>query len=125
MGHTRLGDIPTNKKWKEVVALIAAEGDSELLSRETLADDVEAIAARALNAAQAGLQVAVQDKGLRFTFYLLTQVVLATRQGDWEQKLAAFGVRLPSEPSLFDFTAAIQNSIDDYITGHGRASDIS
>ncbi len=125
MGHTRLGEIPTNKKWKEVVGLIALEVDSDVASRDTLADDIERIASQTLNAAQAGLQVAVQDKGLRYTFYLLTQLVLATRQPDWESRLAKFGIRLPTDASLFDFTACIHNSIDDYVSKHGRPTDIS
>jgi len=125
MGHIRLGKIPTNKKWKDVVGLIALEVDADLASRKTLSDDIERIASKALNAAEAGLTIAVQDKGLRYTFYLLTQLVLATRQPDWEQRLARCGVHLPSDASLFDLTAGIQNSIDDYISRHGRATDIS
>ena len=69
MGHIRLGKIPTNKKWKEVVGLIALEVDSDLASRESLADDIERIASRTLNAAEAGLNIAVQDKGLRYEWH--------------------------------------------------------
>jgi hypothetical protein len=79
MGHIRLGKIPTSKKWKQVVELIAHETASATDAPSTLAADIERIAAQTLNAAQAGLRVAVEDKGLRFTFYLLTQLVLASR----------------------------------------------
>lgn len=125
MGHIRLGKIPTSKKWKQVVELIAREAAPAGDAPSSLAADIERIAAQTLNAAQAGLQVATEDKGLRFTFYLLTQLVLASRQEDWIDRLRKVGIGLPAEPGLFDLTSSFQHCVDDYLSKHGKSSDIS
>lgn len=125
MGHTRLGQIPTSKKWNEVVELIAQQPEPDAPSPAALANDIGKIAAQTLNAAQTGLQVAIDDKGLRFTFYMLTQLVLASRHDDWMKRLQKLGMPLPEQPGLFDLTASFQHCIDDYITKHARSTDIS
>src|SRR5579863_7304251 len=67
MGHTRLGTIPKTRKWRQLVALIAnGQGDDAGLSHH-----VERIVAQTLSLTEAGLESAINDKGLRFTFYLL------------------------------------------------------
>jgi len=83
------------------------------------------IARNALDAAAAGLQRAIEDPGLRFTFYLLTQIVLAVRKPDWEERLSDLGIALTPESSLFDFTAALQNTVDGFLESNGPTSDIS
>ena len=40
MGHTRLGNIPTGKKWKVVVAALAAS-NQDTVSFGIMSDDVE------------------------------------------------------------------------------------
>src|SRR5688572_24428349 len=106
MGSTRLGTIPKSRKWTAVVAAVsggdgrgAAEGPGTLG-----ADDIAALAQQTLEAAGAALERAKDDAGLRFTFYLLTQVALAARGPDWRGRLASVGIRLPEEASLFDLT---------------------
>jgi len=125
MGHIRLGKIPTNKRWKDVVALITAEVVSDVAGHDTLAADVEQIASQTLTAAQFGLQLAIADKGLRFTFFMLTQLVLASRHDDWMNKLQQLGIKLPPKPGLFDLTSSFQHCIDDYISRHATTTDIS
>jgi hypothetical protein len=70
MGHQRLGDIPKSRKWSAVVAAVAGEGAGPE-GPGGLTDAVSEIADLTLDAAQAGLQRAIDDPGLRFTFYLL------------------------------------------------------
>jgi hypothetical protein len=124
MGHQRLGEIPKSRKWTAVVAAVvgdgAGAGDSESLSQA-----VPEIADLTLDAAEAGLQSAIGDPGLRYTFYLLTQIVLAAREPDWQQRLANVGIHLSDESSLFDFTAEFQAAIDGYLASHGPPTDIS
>jgi len=89
MGHTRLGWVPKTQQWSAVVANIirpAVEVESQG-GGTLLATDVGAIAGQALEATEAGLELAVTDDGLRHTFYLLTQLVLAARQADCQQRL--------------------------------------
>ncbi len=121
MGHVRLGKIPKSRKWQQLVDLMtSAEAGPVRLS-----DDVDRISAHALEAAKAGLDKAIDDKGLRYSFYLLTQLVLSARRGDWEQELVAFGIKLADDASVFDLTAEIQYAIDDYLADWGHPTDIS
>src|SRR5207244_9961244 len=89
------------------------------------AEDVGRVARQALDAAEAGLRRAVDDDGLRFTFFLLTQLVLAARETDWRRRLAVFGVRLGDDATLFDLTIEMQAAIDDHVERQGRATDLS
>lgn len=122
MGHTRLGRLPKSKKWSAVLSLLG--GGSSLGtgdSRQAVAE----IAALTLDAAKAGLDHAVEDIGLRYTFFLLTQVVLAARCQDWQERLANTGVTLDSDSTVFDLVAEVQCNIDDYVSRNGRHTDVS
>ena len=74
MGRTRLGTVPKTRKWNELVEQIAGTGLTTDVA--TAAINISAIAARTLDAVQKGLDKAVDDSGVRYTFYLLTQVAL-------------------------------------------------
>lgn len=117
MGHTRLGEIPKSRKWREVVALVTGEGLTGRLA--PTAEDIDGIAAQTLDAAQKGLDKVVADAGVRYTFYLLTQLALAARTPDWESALDRHGIRLAKDSTVFDFTAEVQDAIDRYV---GRSS---
>lgn len=126
MGHIRLGRIPKSKRWSAVVSLLAGEQDSHGVGGTlTLSHDVDEIADKTLDTARVGLANAMDDRGLRYTFYLLTQIVLASRKENWQEGLRPFGITLPSDATLFDLTAATQYSIDDYLSRYGRPTDIS
>lgn len=118
MGHQRLGTIPKTQKWDAVVSRLL-EGSG--LAREDVGD----IAALTLDAAGPALENAVGDVGLRYTFYLLTQIALASRQEDWHAGLAAAGIKLSSDSTIFDLTSKLQIAIDDHVAEHGHATDIS
>jgi hypothetical protein len=121
MGHQRLGDIPKSRKWAAVVAAVAEEG----AGAGSLGDAVLEVADLTLDAAKAGLQRAIDDPGLRYTFYLLTQIVLAAREPDWQQRLGRIGIDLSEDSTLFDFTAEVQDAIDRHLASYGRPTDIS
>ncbi len=125
MGHMRLGKIPTTRKWIEVTALVAGTGTGNTARTALLTDDIELVAAQTLKAAQVGLGKAIDDAGLRYTFYLLTQIVLSAREGDWQERLTTFGIHLSEDATLFDLTSEVQASIDDWILARGRATDVS
>jgi hypothetical protein len=76
---------------------------------------ISEIADQTLDAAQKGLDKAVNDAGVRYTFYLLTQIAIASRMADWGSALAGLGIRLSDESTVFDFTAQIQDTIDRYV----------
>ncbi len=123
MGHTRLGAIPKTHKWDEVVVQVAGDG---LAGAVLAAADIAAIAAQTLDAAQKGLDRAVDDPGVRYTFYLLTQLALAARLPDWEVALGRHGIRLANDSTVFDFTAEVQDAIDRHLRRHtSGATDLS
>lgn len=122
MGHTRLGDLPHSQKWK---AVVAAMSSADLLDDQRRSHEMERIAVGVLDAAQTGLDKAVNDVGLRHTFYLLTQLVLAARETNWREHLAAIGIKIAEDDSTFELTAKIQDSIDEYVSTHGRPTDVS
>ena len=78
MGHVRLGTIPTTRKWKAVVDLLAVDGDDDETNGDRDADRLAQIASETLNAARAGLEKYIGDAGLGYTFCLLTQVALSS-----------------------------------------------
>lgn len=115
MGHTRLGTIPKTRKWNELVEQVAGAG---LTGDTATAADISSIAAQTLDAAQKSLDRAADDPGVRYTFYLLTQVALASRTSNWERALGEHGIHLPHDSTVFDFTAEVQDAIDRYISRH-------
>lgn len=126
MGHIRLGQIPKSRKWSAVVAMVAGRGDmSSGGSVGLLVNDVPTIANKTLEAAQAGLKNAVYDTGFQYSFYLLTQLVLAARQKNWIVPLQKFEIQLTTKSSLFDFTAEVQNAVDVFVSKHGQRTDIA
>ena len=124
MGHTRLGKIPRTRSWNEVVERVAGTG---LASGVTLRRaDMATIAAKTLEAARKTLDKAVDDSGVRYTFYLLTQVALASRTRDWEAELGRHDIRLAVESSLFDLITEVQAAIDRYVgRSPSAATDLS
>jgi hypothetical protein len=123
MGHTRLGTIPKSKKWRSLVQEMA-EG-SEGKPATLLSEDIEQIASQTLDAVQGGLRQAVNDVGLQYTFYLLTQLVLSARRDDWYEALAQHGIRISKDDSLYDLTAEFQGAIDDYLVSKQSQTDTS
>jgi hypothetical protein len=124
MGHTRLGTVPKTRKWNELVEQIAGLGLTTDVA--TAAVNISAIAARTLDAVQKGLDKAVDDFGVRYTFYLLTQVALASRTSDWKSALSQHGISLSNDSTIFDFTAEVQDAIDRYISRNpAGATDLS
>ncbi len=125
MGHTRLGKIPKTRKWTAVVATLTSGPEPAQSSDFVAVDEVERVASQTLDAAAAGLDKAINDLGLQYTFYLLTQLVLAARRPDWQQHLQPVGIHLPADATLFDLTADVQTTIDNYLVKHSHSTDIS
>ena len=123
MGHTRLGTIPKTQKWNEVVRTVTAFG----LSGEITADEaIGVIASRTLDAAEGALFLAARDPGVRYSFYLLTQIALASRTPHWEDALKRNGIDLAPHGNIFDLTAEFQYAVDRYIHANpGGTNDLS
>ena len=74
------------------------------------------IASQTLDATRTSLSKAAHDPGVRYTFYLLTQVALASRASNWESALAEHGIRLSEDSTVFDLTVEVQSAIDRYLS---------
>jgi len=123
MGHTRLGTIPKTLQWKEIVGLFTgATFPGAMASATNVAD----IAAKALDATEEGLHRATADSGVRYTFFLITQVALASRTPDWESTLRKHGVHLSPDSTVFDLASQLQDAIDRYVSRtDSGATDLS
>jgi hypothetical protein len=124
VGHTRLGSLPKTQKWLDLVRRIAGSpvGGSVL----SAASYVEAISAQTLEASRAGLDNAKYDSGVLYSFYLLTQVTLASRSANWEDPLALHGIHLSNDSTIFDLTSEIQAAIDRHVSrSSSGATDLS
>ena len=124
MGHQRLGDIPKTQKWANVVAKVTGVGQG-MQGGSVSPETIQEIAAETLDAAEAGLLKSINDPGLRFTFYLLTQIVLAARETNWQGTLAGLGIHISDDSSLYDLTSEVQIAIDDHLSRHGGSTDVS
>src|ERR1700674_4879141 len=102
MGHYRLGSLPDTAPWRRVVGVLAEGGD------------VATVATTTSKAAQLGLDLAEKDEGLNHTFWLLSQVVLAAREGDFRAALNDLGVVVPVEPSVLNIVAGFTDAVDNH-----------
>lgn len=112
MGHVRLGRLPATRKWNDVVALLgggAPVGD---------------IAGASAEAAEASLSAARDDPALLRAVWLLMQLPLAARSGDFEASLAKLGLDVPNNPGLSDLLGAIAESVDRHATLAGGRTDL-
>lgn len=153
MGHIRLGAIPKSRAWNEVVSTLAksaqdaqsaaatqwqppsniayrtgssAAGGGISASRASIPGEVVSkIASQALAASENALSNAANDVGFRFSFYLLTQIALASRRPDWYEYLNRVGIKLTSESTAFDLTSEFQEVVDRHIYAKGRPTDVS
>jgi len=113
MGHTRLGDLPKTKQWKQVVEQLEKGAATEAIASATLA------------AAERGFKQAAHDTGFKYTFYLLTQITLAARQANFSQELSRLGMDIPGRPVLFEILSAFTKHIDTYLDKKRARTDIS
>jgi hypothetical protein len=125
MGHTRLGAIPKSRKWTAVIAELGGLEGAVLPGDRKFSEGIAAVARRTLEAAEVGLDKAANQRGLQYTFYLLTQLALSAREGDWPQALRRIGIEISESSSVFDLTVEIQGAVDRHISAFSRPSDVS
>lgn len=122
MGHTRLGTIPKSRKWKDIVALLSAQNQTD---RASVENEIELIALKSLDAASNGFDKAINDVGLRFVFFLLTQLALSSRENDWTVRLSKCNVDVSNTSSVVELLSELQLAVDDYIVDKARPTDVS
>lgn len=123
MGHTRLGTIPKTQQWRDIVGLFTG---TTLPGAMTSRANVAAIAAKTLDATEEGLERATADPGVRYTFFLITQVALAARTPEWETTLRKHGVEITTDSTVFDLASQLHDAIDRYVSrSRAGATDLS
>ncbi len=125
MGHTRLGTILKSRKWTAVVAELDRLESVTLPGGSGFPESIAVIAGRTLEAAEVGLNKAVNEQGLRYAFYLLSQLALSAREENWSRALQQIGIELSEDSSVFDLTIELQSAIDRHISTFSHPSDIS
>jgi hypothetical protein len=122
MGHQRVGSIPKTKKWTSVVEKItgggAGTGAGTLSPGSFKTPTVAEVARDILIAAEDGLLDVKNDAGFRYTVYLLTQIVLAARQEDWQAGLSQLGINLDATATVFDLTGELHRVIEEHRKRH-------
>jgi hypothetical protein len=78
MGHTRLGKIPTTRRWREVVGIFATAGLASDISAQS--SEIANLATSTIHASSQALRAGIRDGGLVFVYFFLTQIALSTRR---------------------------------------------
>ena len=104
MGHVRLGKLPQTRAWKEVVRFLEA------------GIDVEAVAAKSQEAAEAGLKALKTDPALVQSLWLLMQLPVAARSDDFAEHLQRCGLQVGDKPELLDLVGAFSDAVDACMT---------
>jgi hypothetical protein len=123
MGHTRLGKIPTTRRWRDVVATFTSAGAGK--DSPDYALEIPKIASSTMEAAANALRAGVKDGGLAYVFYFLTQIALSARRADQGAALRALGLHLSSSASAIDFTTEAHRAIDHHFQLVGKKSDVA
>ena len=113
MGHNRLGALAQTRPWRKVVGLL-----------EDLGSQTAEIASATATAARVGLQRAKGDEGLSYAFWLLCQIPLAAKQGDFGKSLRGLGLDVPDSPSSFDVAASFTQAVESHLRQTRGRTDI-
>lgn len=103
MGTIRIpGGLPNTRPWRKVVALIADGAAAGVVAQATA------------EASMTWLEKNRNDPGFGRVVFLLAKVILAARTDDFAATLAAHGIVVPTDPSLFDLTAGFTAAVRDW-----------
>ena len=112
MGHTRLGELPRTRKWVQIVALIEGGADAAQLSNATI------------TAAERGMKLAANDRGLVETIWLLTQLPLAAKTKDFVGALREAELNVSRSPGLMEIVGAVSDLIDSRLRNNRDRTDL-
>jgi hypothetical protein len=112
MGHIRLGELPRTRKWQQVVALIEGGAGTAQVANATI------------SAAEHALNFAASDKGLVETLWLITQLPLAAKSGNFPEALRNLDLEVSDSPTLMDVVGAFSDAIDKKLANNGGRTDL-
>ncbi|MGE0063394.1 MAG: hypothetical protein AB7T86_15095 [Xanthobacteraceae bacterium] len=123
MGHTRLGKIPTTRRWRDVVGIFASSKSS--IDEASDSGEIASLAGATVKASAAALKEGVKDGGLSFIFFFLTQIALAARTPNAAAELENLGLQLSSAKTHMDLTIEVHRVIDDHFRQAKGKSDVA
>jgi len=112
MGHTRLGQLPRTRKWRDVVELIAAGAD------------VPQVANATIKAAESAFSFVNDDCGYNQAVWLMAQLGLAAGKDKPLEYLRTQGVDIPANTSLPGVVVALTEALDNHSAAKGGHSDL-
>ncbi len=113
MGHNRLQVIAQTRPWREVVGTLDDPGSR-----------TAEVASATATAARVGLERAKGDEGLSYAFWLLCQIPLAAKQGEFGKALRDIGLDVPDAPSTFDVAAGFTEAVESRLRRTRGRTDI-
>src|SRR5262249_17748124 len=84
----------------------------------------EQIASATLDASKRGLEEAARDPALVYSFWLLTQLPLCAKRGQYQEELRRIGLSVQTEPGILDLVGAFADSVDAHVLRSGRRTDL-
>lgn len=107
MGHLRLGRLPKTANWQRVIALLDLDPVS-----------ADSVAAATTQAASLQLERLKRDPALAYSFWLLTQIAGAAREGDLASLLSRLGIDSSPDDSILHLVARV----GDHVRAHLRTN---
>lgn len=112
MGHTRLGQLPQTRKWREVVELVASGAD------------VAQVANATIKAAETAFSFVSDDSGYNHAVWLMTQLGLAHSHPNPLEYLRENGINIPENTSLPGIAVALTDALDGHFASTDKHSDL-
>ena len=101
MGHVRLGKLPTSRKWRDIVAYLAA-GEVDV------AELAKAISA----GTEKALRRAANDPAFVEASWLLVKIPQAAKSKDFAGALRDIGITVPASPTILDVVIGFDTAIE-------------
>lgn len=112
MGHTRVGQLPRTRAWRQVVELIAVGADVAQVSQATI------------KAAESAFSWVNNDGGYNHAVWLMAQLGIAAGQPNPAEYLRRQGVNISDQTSLPGIAAALTTALDNHVEANGGHSDL-
>jgi len=114
MGHQGVdAGLGTSKKWNEVVELLSSDAE--------LSD----VAMAVFDASDRAFTKAGYDEGLKYVFWLMTQIPIAARHEDFPSGLRDIGIHVGKDPSIWEIIAAFNEKIEKQLRTWKMTTDIA
>ncbi len=110
MGHLRLGRLPRTMHWQGVVGLL---DDSP--------DDIPAVARATVTAAEARMRELSRDPSLTYCFWILTRVMVASRESDFRSALQGLSIKPASSDSALAFVTELSEQVRNELTAYPQS----